>query len=96
MMTPREVFNALRAYASERERRANFALDVMRLGLTTWFNLSVPPGKRIQDPRQILRFKHDDPISETESEIHIPTAEEWEEMDRRLIPGSPPGDENSG
>lgn len=94
-MTPREVFVALRAYSAERERRSNFALDVMRLGVYSWFNLSVPRDRRATDPRQIMKFRHDDEIPETSSEIHIPTPEEWEEMDRRLIPEDPPGEEKS-
>ena len=83
-MTPREVYSALRAYSQERDRRTNISLDVMRTGIFAWFNLSVPRDKRVSDPRQILKFKHDDELPENTSEIYIPTPDEWEEMDRRL------------
>lgn len=55
----------------------------MRLNLFYTFNFQLPELKKISDPRQIMRFKWDEPLS-GDGEIHIPTADEWEEMDRRL------------
>lgn len=47
------------------------------------YNLQLPKGSEITDPRKLMIFEHDEKLPDPD-EIYIPTPEEWEEMDRRL------------
>jgi hypothetical protein len=47
------------------------------------YNIYLPPFKRIRDPRNLMKFKHDEPVPDGE-EVYIPTEDEWIELDKRL------------
>ncbi len=81
--TPREIYFALRSYADERNRGREFDLDNMRLQTMYIYNLVIPESRRIRDPRQLMKFKHDEEYV-PEEDVYIPTPEEWDELDKRL------------
>jgi hypothetical protein len=62
----------------------------MRLQTIYLINKDLPAHKQYKDPRELMKFKHDIEYIDPES-IHIPTPEEWEEMDRRF---ARPGDQD--
>ncbi len=82
--SPIEIFYSLKAHAEERERSQIFELEKMRLHLLTVYNMNVKEIDRIEDPRKILLFSHDEKPEDPE-DVYFPTPDEWEEMDARVL-----------
>jgi hypothetical protein len=57
----------------------------MRLQTFYLVNMQLPKEKAIRDPRALMPFDWDDEY--TPEEVYIPTAEEWEELDRKYAKG---------
>lgn len=55
----------------------------MRLQTVYLFNKDLPEDKRINDPRALMPFPWEEPLPE--EEVHVPTPDEWEALDRKYV-----------